>query len=127
MDREGFFGIDFNKLSLLTIQSILVLSVYQDIICFLLFPKSTFPTGPILCVQRRKKKQHSQNCSKQDVQKYCLFSLHTRGLKRRSIDSQSSCRGEKDSFSCALMIGEGVIGFNSTEKTPGWLSGETFF
>lgn len=127
MDREGFFGIDFfNKLSLLTIQSILVLSVYQDIICFLLFPKSTFPTGPIWCVQRRKKKQHSQGCSKQGVQKYGLFSLHTTRLKR-TIDSQSSCRGEKDSFSCALMIGQGVIGFNSTEKTPGWLSGETFF
>lgn len=123
-----FFGIDFfNKLSLLTIQSILVLSVYQDIICFLLFPKSTFPTGPILRVQRRKKKQHSQSCSKQGVQKYSLFSLHTTRLKRRTIDSQRSCRGEKDSFSCALMIGQGVICFNSTEKTPGWLSEETFF
>jgi len=50
------FGVNFfNILSFLTIQPVLVLSVYQDIICFLLFPKLTLPTGPIVDVQRRTK------------------------------------------------------------------------
>lgn len=33
----------------------MVLSGYHDITCFLLFPKSTLPTGPIVGVQRRTK------------------------------------------------------------------------
>lgn len=71
---------------------------------------------------QKKKTKHSQSCSKQDVQKYGLLSLHVRGLKgtyKAAADERKT-----NSSSCALMIGQRVIGFNPTKRTLGWLPWE---
>lgn len=76
-------------------------------------------------VQRRKKKstvraaesiRSTVRAVEERVQKQG-FSLHTRGLRWSSTDLESCCRGERDSSLCSLMIGQGVIGFNSIKRT----------